>query len=62
MRHMEDIIDALKESGLRDSVKVIIGGAPVSQEFAMSIGADGYGSDGFDAMRVVESLTSANDS
>ena len=61
MRHMENVIEALKENGLRESVKVIIGGAPVSQEFAMSIGADGYGADGFHAVRVVESLASASE-
>lgn len=58
MRHMGDVIDALERSGLRDSVKVVVGGAPVSEEYAMSIGADGYGADGFDAVRVVESLSS----
>ncbi len=61
MRHMVNVIEALRESGLRDSVKVIVGGAPVSEEFAVSIGADGYGADGFDAVRVVESLSSAED-
>jgi len=55
---MKDTIQALEESGLRDKVKVIIGGAPVSEEFAQSIGADGYGADGFQALAVVESLTS----
>jgi len=59
MIHMEHTIRALKESGLRDKVKVIIGGAAVSAEFAQSIGADGYGADGFDAVRVVESLRSS---
>lgn len=58
MRHMGNVIDALERSGLRDSVKVVVGGAPVSEEYAMSIGADGYGADGFDAVRVVESLSS----
>ena len=42
-------------------MKVIIGGAPVSEEFAKSIGADGYGADGFQAVRIVESLASAED-
>jgi 5-methyltetrahydrofolate--homocysteine methyltransferase len=56
MTSMQDTIEALKESGLRDEVKVIIGGAPVSEEFAKSIGADGYGSDGFQAVETVESL------
>lgn len=45
MEYHKDIIDALKEAGLRDSVKVMIGGAPVSNEFAMQVGADGYASD-----------------
>jgi 5-methyltetrahydrofolate--homocysteine methyltransferase len=59
MMHMEDTIKALVESGVRDSVKVIIGGAPVSEEFAGRIGADGYGADGFQAVAVVESLSEA---
>ena len=58
MLSMGDIIKALTESGLRDKVKVIIGGAPVSEEFAKSIGADGYGADGFQAIAVVEALNS----
>ena len=59
MAHMEDAIRALTESGLRDSVKVIIGGAPVSEEFAQRIGADGFGADGFQAVAVVESLSTS---
>ncbi len=62
MMNMKDIIQALTESGLRDKVKVIIGGAPVSEEFASSIGADGYGADGFQAVAVVESLNASVDS
>jgi len=58
MAQMKDIIQLLTESGLRDTVKVIIGGAPVSKEFADSIGADGYGADGFQAVAVVKSLDS----
>ena len=50
-------IEALKESGLRDRVKVIIGGAPITEEFARSVGADGYGANGFHAVRVVEALS-----
>ena len=57
MVHMEGIIKALNDSGLRDKVRVIIGGAPVSEEFAQRIGADGYGADGFQAVAVVESLS-----
>jgi 5-methyltetrahydrofolate--homocysteine methyltransferase len=58
MTNMEDTMKALIESGLRDKVKVIIGGAPVSEEYAESIGADGYGADGFHAVTVIESLKS----
>jgi 5-methyltetrahydrofolate--homocysteine methyltransferase len=57
MAHMEDTINALKDAGIRDSVKVVIGGAPVSEEFAQKIGADGYGADGFHAVSVIDSLT-----
>jgi len=59
MEQMGETIQALTASGLRDKVKVIIGGAPVSEEFAKSIGADGYGADGFQAVAIVESLSSA---
>ena len=59
MVHMEDVIRALAESGLRDEVKIIVGGAPVSAEFSQSIGADGYGADGFQAVAVVEALSSS---
>ncbi len=42
MRSMETTIKALEEAGVRDTVKVMIGGAPVTQDFANQIGADGY--------------------
>ncbi len=42
MPRMPEVIDALKEAGLRERVKVLIGGAPVNQEFADEIGADAY--------------------
>jgi 5-methyltetrahydrofolate--homocysteine methyltransferase len=58
MARMADVIQMLEESGLREQVKVIVGGAPVSEEFAQSIGADGYGADGFQAVAVVEALAS----
>ena len=41
--HMGETIAALKEAGLRDSVKVMVGGAPVTQAWADEVGADGYG-------------------
>jgi 5-methyltetrahydrofolate--homocysteine methyltransferase len=58
MARMADVVRMLEQNGLRDQVKIIIGGAPVSEEFAKSIGADGYGSDGFQAVAVVEALAS----
>ncbi len=61
MAYMKDTIQALIDEGLRDKVKVVVGGAPVSEEFAKSIGADGYGADGFQAMAVIESLCSGAD-
>lgn len=45
MLSMKDTIEALREEGLRDSVKIIVGGAPISQGFADEIGADGYAPD-----------------
>ena len=57
MLHMEDTVRALVDSGLRDDIKIVIGGAPVSEEFAQRIGADGYGADGFQAIAIVESLS-----
>jgi len=42
MRAMERTIKALEEAGVRDTVKIMIGGAPVTQDFANQIGADGY--------------------
>jgi len=58
MARMADVIQMLEENGLRDQVKIVVGGAPVSEEFAKSIGADGYGADGFQAVAVVEALSS----
>jgi 5-methyltetrahydrofolate--homocysteine methyltransferase len=58
MVHMGETVKALIENGLRDQLKIIVGGAPVSEEFAGSIGADGYGADGFQAVAVVEALSS----
>ena len=56
---MGEIIEALKENGLRDKVKVLIGGAAVSDEFAQEIGADAYCVDGFHAIRVVDAFQEA---
>jgi 5-methyltetrahydrofolate--homocysteine methyltransferase len=58
MTHMKNIIQSLTDAGIRDKVKVIVGGAPVSEEFAKDIGADGFGADGFQAISVIEDLNS----
>ena len=49
-------IDQVKESGLRDQIKIIIGGAPVDQQFANEVGADGYAPDASSATHVAKSL------
>ncbi len=56
MLHMKDTIELLKEEGLRDSVKVIIGGAPVSQDFADEIFADGFAPDAVSATDLCKKL------
>ena len=58
MLRMKDTIQALVDGEVRDKVKVIIGGVATSEEFAQSIGADGYGADGFQAIKVVDALNS----
>jgi 5-methyltetrahydrofolate--homocysteine methyltransferase len=58
MGAMRDTIKALKESGLRDKVKIIVGGAPITQLFADSIGADSYAKDAATAVDKVKELIS----
>jgi 5-methyltetrahydrofolate--homocysteine methyltransferase len=56
MRVMKDVIGQLETAGLRDKVKVMIGGAPLSQEFCREIGADAYGVDARDAVLKAKEL------
>ena len=56
MPMMQATIDALTESGLRSQVKVVIGGAPVTQKFADEIGADGYAPDAGSASKLAKQL------
>lgn len=56
MGKMRDTIAALQAAGLRDQVKVIIGGAPVTQTFADQIGADGYAPDASQAVALTRRL------
>jgi 5-methyltetrahydrofolate--homocysteine methyltransferase len=53
---MKDVIELLKEEGLRDKVKVVIGGAPISYDFASEIGADGFAPDAASAVELCRKL------
>ena len=57
MVQMKATIDALEEAGLRDSVKIMIGGAPVTASFAEQIGADAYAPDAATAVELARELT-----
>jgi 5-methyltetrahydrofolate--homocysteine methyltransferase len=59
MRSMEQTIKALQEAGIRDNVKVMIGGAPVTQSFADQIGADGYASNAAAAVDLAKQFVGA---
>jgi 5-methyltetrahydrofolate--homocysteine methyltransferase len=59
MIEMKKTIDALQQAGMRDAVKVIVGGAPVTQKFAEDIGADGFAYDAPGAAQKCEELLSS---
>ncbi len=56
MEYHKNVIDALTEAGLRDTVKVMVGGAPVSENFAKQVGADGYAPDAATAADLARSF------
>ncbi|WP_277998185.1 cobalamin B12-binding domain-containing protein [Zhaonella formicivorans] len=56
MLSMKDTIEVLKEEGLRDKVKVVVGGAPISKDFADEIGADGFAPDAASATELCKQL------
>ncbi|MBM4307054.1 MAG: cobalamin-binding protein [Deltaproteobacteria bacterium] len=56
MAEMKNAIQAIEWAGLRNQVKTIVGGAPVTEKFAKEIGADGYASDAASAVDLVKSL------
>ena len=60
MQEMAKVIDALKDAGLRKQVKVLIGGAPLSEKFAQTIGADGYAPDAGSAVGILRNLIKNN--
>ena len=58
MPHMGEIILELEKRNMRNAVKVIVGGAPVNEEFAASIKADGYSPDGPSTVKLIEKIVS----
>jgi 5-methyltetrahydrofolate--homocysteine methyltransferase len=56
MPNMKITIDALKQAGVREKVKIIVGGAPLTDAYAMEIGADGYASDASKAVKLARSF------
>ena len=60
MPNQQRTIEALKEAGLRDRVKVMIGGAPTTRAWADEIGADGYAEDAIEAVNVAKALLGAD--
>jgi len=56
MEEMERVIEDLKNHGLRDRVKIVLGGRPVSKDFAEKIGADGYAKNAIETVQVVKDL------
>ena len=60
MTYMKEVIAALEAAGLKNKVKVMIGGAPLSQAFADQIGADGYSDNANSAVQLAKALIAAN--
>ena len=56
MKEIADVEKGLREAGLRDSVKLIVGGAPLSLKMAKELGADEYGADAIDGVRRIKAL------
>ncbi len=56
MREQKEVIEAVKKVGLREVVRIIVGGAPVSEQWAEEIGADGYGANAELAVQLVKKL------
>ena len=56
MPNMGRTIEAFEEAGIRNEIKVMVGGAPVTQDFADEMGADGYGKDAIDCVDIAKEL------
>ncbi len=61
MPYLKATIDTLKEKGMRDKVKVLVGGAPVTEEYAAAVGADGFASDAARAVDKAKELLGLGD-
>jgi 5-methyltetrahydrofolate--homocysteine methyltransferase len=59
MTNMIEVVDAIVAAGLRDRVRIIVGGAPITDEYTAAIGADGYAKDAPGAVRLVENAIAA---
>ena len=59
MTNMQLAIEAIKDAGLRDQVRIIVGGAPITKSYADEIGADGYAEDASSAVRLVKEVLAA---
>jgi 5-methyltetrahydrofolate--homocysteine methyltransferase len=56
MDEMQVVVEKLKEAGLRGNVKIIVGGRPITEEFAKKIGADAYGGNAVEAVKIAKAL------
>ena len=59
MTNMQTTIEAIKAAGLRESVRIVVGGAPITKSYADEIGADGYAEDASGAVRMVKEVLAA---
>lgn len=60
MNYMKEVVQALEQSGIRQDVKIMIGGAPVTESFALQIGADGYSDNANAAVTLARSFIPAS--
>ncbi|UCD73165.1 MAG: corrinoid protein [Candidatus Bathyarchaeota archaeon] len=59
MENLRGVIETIRREGLRDQIKIIVGGRPLTKEFADEIGADSYAKDALEGVRVVKELIEA---
>ena len=62
MQNMGRVIQAFEDEGIREDVKILVGDAPVTQEFAEDMGADGYGKDAIECVDMAKELVAAKNS